>query len=267
MAKRWTKRQEKIARKQLEYLYITKNLSIKDISLILNLSQSGVFTRLKRLKILTIPEKKIHYLNKRVDIIIPQIYSSELAEFFGIMLGDGHISRFQVIVSLGTKEEVYAKYVSKIMKGLFGGVPKISMRKSDYKQKKYRDVYLGSIEIVSWLKKEGLVNNKVQSQVDVPKWIMKKKSFMMAFLRGFFDTDGSIYKLRYGIQVSFTNRSKPILISLQSMLRVLEYSPSAVSIHKIYITKREDVERFFREIKPKNIKHQERFEKFNASVV
>jgi len=177
------------------------------------------------------------------------------------MLGDGHVSHFQVVVSLGTKEEKYAKYVKLLIQRIFSTNVKISVNK-----KGHRDVYLGSVDITSWLLKQGLVHNKVKSQVDVPRWIFSKNNFTKRFLRGFFDTDGSVYKLKYGIQISFCNRSFPILKSLQLMLKKLEYSPSSISLYNMYLTKRGDVERFFTEIKPSNFKHVNRYLSFKNNL-
>ena len=106
---------------------------------------------------------KKNYLKKRNDVKIPNKRSEDLAEFFGIMLGDGHVSHFQVVVSLGNKEEIYAEHVSMLIKKIFKTNAKISLRSTGY-----RDVYLGSVDITSWLLKQGLVSNKVKSQVDVP---------------------------------------------------------------------------------------------------
>lgn len=82
---------------------------------------------------------------------------------------------------------------------------------------------------------------------------------MKSFLRGFFDTDGSVYKLKFGVQMSFCNRSLPILKSLQLMLKKLEYNPSDISLYNMYLTRRGDIERFFKEIKPANPKHVSRY--------
>ena len=140
------------------------------------------------------------------------------------------------------------------MKELFNIVPKISIRKRGY-----RDVYLGSVDITRWLIENGLVHNKVKSQVGVPSWILAKNEFARSFLRGFFDTDGSVYKLKYGIQISFTNKSMPILHALHEMLIRLRYNPSKISSYKIYLTNKADIARFFKEIRPKNKKHIHRF--------
>ncbi|MEK7200847.1 MAG: LAGLIDADG family homing endonuclease [Patescibacteria group bacterium] len=140
---------------------------------------------------------------------------------------------------------------------IFKTKAKISLRSTGY-----RDVYLGSVVITSWLLKEGLVFNKVKSQVDIPRWIFKKPEFIRRFLRGFFDTDGSIYELRFGIQISLSNKSQPLLQSLHKLLFKLGYNPSAVSADRVYLTRIPDVKRFFAEIQPKNQKHRKRFKQF-----
>ena len=42
---------------------------------------------------------------------------------------------------------------------------------------------------------------------------------------------------------------------------------SSISGWQLYLTRREDVARFFKEIKPANSKHLERYKKFKAQVV
>ena len=75
-------------------------------------------------------------------------------------------------------------------------------------------------------------------------------------------TDGSVYKLRHGIQMSFSNRSAPLLEALQRVLLQLGYKPSSISSHQVYLTRRTQLMRFFEEIRPKNPKHVERYENF-----
>lgn len=258
MARRWTAIEEEEKRDQLRRLYVRENKTIGEIAYMLGISEPTVFQRMMRLGIRATPERKLTYAaRKRGDIIIPTRHSPKLAEFFGIMLGDGSLSHYQVVITLGTKEFAYAEYVVNVIHEVFGAKPKIGFRRTGFK-----DVYLGSVDITEWLQKQGLVFNKVVSQVDVPEWIFSKPEFMISFLRGFFDTDGSVYRLRFGIQASFTNKSLPILKSLRRMLYMLGYHPSAMSAYRIYLTRRGDVTRFFKEVVPANQKHVERFEKF-----
>lgn len=254
MARRWTTDEENKYRAELIRLYVRENRSLKEVAKVLKIAEQTVFQRLNRLDIPTRPDLKTNYRNRRSDIIFPTVRSESLAEFFGIMLGDGHVSRFQILVTLGNKEESYAQHVCALMKKLFGASPSIGIRKTGY-----RDVYLGSVALAKWLFTEGLVSHKVAAQVRTPRWIFAKKKYMTAFLRGFFDTDGSVYKLKYGTQVSFTNMSKPLLRDLQEMLRALGYGASGISGNSVYLTKNADVRRFFREAGPANTKHRRRF--------
>ncbi len=173
------------------------------------------------------------------------------------MLGDGKLSPSQIRVTLGNKEGKYVIYVQEKIQQIFTSRPKISVRRRGY-----HDVYLGSVELSRWLIKEGLAYHKVKEQVDAPSWIFENKKYCEAFLKGFFDTDGSIYLLRHGMQISLTNKSLPLLKSLQKMLITLEYKASNISSFKVYLTNKADIVRFFNEIKPANAKHAERFNKF-----
>lgn len=258
MPRRWTRIEENILRKELKELYVRQNKTIGEIAILLGLADQTVFQRLQRLGISSHPERKPTYIARlRSDVVLPKVYTPELAEFFGIMLGDGHLSYFQVIVTLGTKEQSYAEHVVRLITGLFGPTPKIGIRKNGF-----RDVYLGSRCLVEWLKRQGLVSNKVQAKVKSPAWIFEKSMYMRYFLRGLFDTDGSIYKLRFGIQISFTNKSGPLLQSAKEALDILGFHPSRISAHRVYVTKREEIERFFREVQPANPKHLARFKLF-----
>lgn len=254
MAARWTKRQELLKRKQLDALYGTENKSIGEIAAILKIGQSTVYDRLLRLGIKPARYRKIGFNNKRNDISIPRKYSRELSEFIGILLGDGHLTPTQVAVTLGNKEKGYVRYIAKLIHRIFGIEPKTTKVGDGY-----HVVYFGSTDIVRWLLSMGLVFNKVKSQVDVPPWIFSDKVYMKGFIKGFFDTDGSIYKLRFGVQLGFTNRSLPLLKSLRHCLSLLGYNPSNISCFRIYLTRQGDIARFFQEINPANAKHQDRF--------
>lgn len=249
MPRPWTPEEKQKYFADLKRLYVKEGKTISEIGKMLSIAAPTVFQRLKYFGIPSNPAFK-----SRQDVVIPSSYTPEVAEFFGIMLGDGKLSHFQIAVTLGTKEMTYALYVVDLIANIFNARPKIGIRKTGHK-----DVYLGSVAITKWLQKEGLVFNKVLAQVDAPRWIFKEKEYTNRFLRGFFDTDGSVYKLRWGVQIAFNNKSIPLLKSTRTMLVYLGYAPSKVSGYKVYLTRKEDVKRFFKEIQPKNLKHQERF--------
>ncbi len=259
MARRWTSEEEGVYRKELHTLYVTQNRTISEVARHLGISEKTVFQRLGRLNIPTAPSRKSRYRNRRQDVSVPPP-SATLAEFIGILLGDGSISHFQTKVTLGSKEYSYVQYVQQLMTKLFRAQATIFQKNTGH-----YEVYLGSTQITTWLLAMGLARNKVAAQVDVPPWIMARRELEKACLRGFFDTDGGIYALRFGVQISFKNRSLPLLWSLRSALLRLGYTPSAVSGKAVYLTRREDVDRFFTEIRPANPKHVERYTAFRKA--
>jgi len=259
MPKRWTIKEEIQKRRELEELYIKQNKTIREVSEVLDIKESSVFDRLKRLNIATIPEKKPYFLNKKQGIIFPNL-SDELAEFFGIMLGDGHLShgQFWIFINNNTDKE-YRYYVANLLKSLFGLEPKCCYRK----EQDMKNLFLSSVDLITYLRKKGLyASNKVKDQVDVPLWIFSKDSYKKSFLRGFFDTDGSIYSLKFGTQISFCNRSIPLLESTRKILLSLDYSPSRISSCKVYLTRRSNLYKYINEIGFGNPKHLKRARNF-----
>ncbi|MBI5729052.1 MAG: LAGLIDADG family homing endonuclease [Candidatus Magasanikbacteria bacterium] len=91
---------------------------------------------------------------------------------------------------------------------------------------------------------------------------MEKRIFQRRVVRGLVDTDGSVYKLRKGAQVSFCNCSKKLLDDARKILVRLKFSPSFPSSNKIYLTKQKDILRYNYEIGFANKKHQDRFLRF-----
>ena len=256
MARKWTIEEENEKRNELVALYITQNKTIREVGEILKIAENSVYDRMVRLGIHTTPERKPHYLNrKRGELNFPD-FSDKLAEFIGIMLGDGHISSGQIWISLNSiTDKKYSLYVKKLLKSLFGVNPGICRRKNQQAV----DLFLSSVDLIDYLKEKGLfITNKVKYQVGVPSWIFNKDSYKKSFLRGFFDTDGSIYKLRFGVQMAFCNKSIPLLQSTRKILLDSRYRPSKISNYKVYLTRKSDLYRYMKEIGFSNSKHYKR---------
>lgn len=256
MPARWTTDEEDKYREQLHALYVRDNRTISEIGKMLGISQGTVYDRLVRLGIPSLRKQKPRYNNQRNDIVIPKTYSVELAEFIGALLGDGHISQTQVTVTLGTKD-LYVPYVRQLIQRIFGIAPGVTVNKLGH-----QTVYFGSTAAVRWLREMGLVFNKVKEQVGIPAWIKSDKNFMRAALRGLYDTDGSVYRLRWGMQISFCNHSRRLSEEVRGMLSELGFSPSKISGQNLYLTKKQDIARFFQEIGFNNEKHRIRYNRF-----
>jgi len=163
-----------------------------------------------------------------------KIKSEELAEFVGIMLGDGGITMSQACITLNSEaDREYLGFVIGIISRLFNFVPHYIKRKDS----KANCIYCNGINYVRCLTELGLkIGNKVKLQVDVPEWIEDKVDFKIACVRGLMDTDGGVFIHKYKVnekeykylKISFSNRSEPLLHFVERVLRGLKLNPKIV---------------------------------------
>jgi len=170
-----------------------------------------------------IPIKKVFNL--------PVGFNRDLAEFIGIELGDGGITKWQCVITLNSvADSDYVKFVSLLIKKLFGEYPKIYKDKTSLAV----DLCIHGVSFLAYLKTIGIEGgNKVKRQVGVPKWVSIKTEYKLACLRGLMDTDGGVFAHRYKVngkeyvynQVCFTNQSVPLLIFVKNTLEDLGMHP------------------------------------------
>ena len=166
--------------------------------------------------------------------------SESLAEMFGIILGDGRIrwdpagKHYQLDVILNwVDEKDYVLYVKDLLIKEFQYHPKIS-RQVNEDGSIGKGIYLTiySKKIVQELISLGLFSgNKVKNQVKVPKWIKGCKTFILACLKGLFDTDGSIFPVmkENAIKMNFKNGSLPLVEDFKEMAELFEIKTSKIS--------------------------------------
>lgn len=191
--------------------------------------------------------------------------SAKLAEFIGIMMGDGGISNYQVIITLHHIDDLaYSKFVANLMKKLFKVTPSIYHSPEN----SVNDIVISRKELVRYLHKLGLpIGNKVRQRFDIPEWIKRNQKFAIACLRGLVDTDGSIFTHRYRVKgtwyaykkLSFTSASEPLRQSVQALLRELGFH-SRITNHDVRLDSVEDMKQYFSHIGSHNPKHLRRYE-------
>lgn len=186
--------------------------------------------------------------------------SRYLAEFVGIMLGDGNLSEYQCTVYLNSEtDKEYAMYVKKLIIRLFGSEPAI------YKSRKAKmlRVVLSGVNLIKILKSKGLlVGNKIKLGSQVPEWVYSKPEYIKACIRGLIDTDGCFaihrYKVRSKkyvyIKICFSNKARPLLDYVYEELRKLGYSPKRFLNLKIWLYNQSEVRRYLQEIGTRNRK-------------
>lgn len=192
--------------------------------------------------------------------------SKELAEFVGVVLGDGGISNYQVTVTLhAVDDKEYGIFVASLVKTLFN-VP-VGMYKS--KTDTSITYYISRVKLVDFcIKSLGLVKgNKVKHQVDIPVWIKNNKEFLTACVRGLIDTDGSVFVHKYKVdgkiykytKMTFTNNSEPLRVSVFEGLQRLEIPARLDNRNNVWIDSRDGVEKYFSIIGSHNPKHLDRY--------
>ncbi len=194
--------------------------------------------------------------------------SALLAEFIGIMLGDGCLSsQFQVGIAFNSEtDRAYGGYLQRLFQKLFGISATIQQRCETHGW----TVVASSRALVEHLQVLGLVQgNKVANQVDAPQWIWTRPIYQQACLRGLMDTDGSVYRYAhrvYGyryhhVGLCFTNHSRPLLLSAERLLKNCGFRPRAGGYH-VSLNRQEEIRRYFRLVGSRNPKHVERFQKY-----
>ncbi len=193
---------------------------------------------------------------------------TELAEFVGIVLGDGGVQKRQIVITLHKEDDkAYANYVEQLIGRLFKVKPSLVTRRG----KNAVDIILSRVAVVQFLQKKGInVGDKVLRQVDVPKWIRGNATFESACIRGLFDTDGCFYIDRHSIKgkvylncgMNFTNRSLPLLAFFKQILIERGYHPTQRTAFSVFLRRENEILRYMKEIGSSNEKVRHRFKKY-----
>ncbi len=194
---------------------------------------------------------------------LPNNFSENLAEFVGIMLGDGGITSSQCAITLNSQADSdYIEFVSDFTYKLFGERPK------RFKKKDCNAIvlYYNGVGLVQYLCKIGLkAGNKVKQQVGVPDWIKNSYSFKIACLRGLMDTDGGVFMHNYNVngkkynykKICFSNRSIPLLIFVMETLSELGFTPKLIDKienKKVWLYNENEVNRYLTIIGSHNLR-------------
>jgi intein/homing endonuclease len=118
--------------------------------------------------------------------------SPQLAEFIGIMMGDGGINNpWQATITLNAvADQAYADYISDMCIELFQVVPAVRKRKG----RKALVISLASMTVVEFLVSKGIhKGNKLVQGLRIPDWILANPYFWRRCVRGLIDTDGCLF--------------------------------------------------------------------------
>lgn len=168
------------------------------------------------------------------------INKRKLAELIGIILGDGHLhKKANSITIVGSLDDFhyYESYVIPLIKSIFNVNPKL--RKRNDRNAFYID--FNSKETMEYLIEEIGLKRGNKKRARLPNLIKNNKSLYSHFLRGFFDTDGTVKfskqkkKINYYPRVEFCQKNKILGNEIANLIKNLGFNLN-ICIDKRYNT-------------------------------
>ncbi len=169
--------------------------------------------------------------------------NGDLAELIGVILGDGHISRFPRVDELSLFSNAantgFVERYRKIIENIFEQKPSIAKHGS--KNCTMLRIYQKHIQSrigIPYSPRKGL-------DISVPEWILRNRSFVVRYLRGLYEAEGShcIHKSTSTYKIFFTNRNKSMLDNVSHLVSGLGFHPHR-SKDNIQISRKREVEDF-----------------------
>ncbi|MBL7206849.1 MAG: hypothetical protein ISS36_04585 [Candidatus Aenigmarchaeota archaeon] len=162
--------------------------------------------------------------------------SSELAEFLGILVGDGHIREFNDYKTKRTNRRVEIvghskhdmEYLNNHIKRLFMKLFNLNVKVMKRSKQNTIRMTIGSTGLFNFLKFLGM-NIGPKNNITIPK-ILLNTQYIIPFIRGLFDTDGAVAlkkrhkKFFFYPTITIRQKSEKIIRQLEFLLKCLGFS-------------------------------------------
>ncbi|MDO8603921.1 MAG: LAGLIDADG family homing endonuclease [bacterium] len=171
----------------------------------------------------------------------PQLEKNgDLAELIGVVLGDGHICVYPRCEELrlisNSNSPGFIKRYAKIMEQVFSKKPYvISSGQSNSTKIGFYEKFIS--------KRLGVpTGSRKDLEIKVPKWISKNREYVVRYLRGLYEAEGSfcVHEPTYTHKFLFANRNESMLNNVYELMQGLGFHPHR-SKDQIQISKKEEV--------------------------
>lgn len=172
----------------------------------------------------------------------PLTKNGDLAELVGVILGDGHIKKFprteELSIFSNSNNKGFIDRYAKLVNNLFDKQPAITHHgRSDCTRIR---IYQNNIQ--QRLRIPYSPRGKLK--IVIPFWILKNKEFMIRYLRGLYEAEGSfcVHRPTYTYKFFFSNRNSSMISNVCLLLKKLGFHPH-VSNDNVQISKKDEVYR------------------------
>lgn len=174
------------------------------------------------------------------SIYPPLKKDGDLAELIGVVLGDGHICVYPRTEELrlisNSNNPGFIKRYAKIMEKVFDKKPYVTPNPTQNSTK--IGFYQKNIS-----KRMGISSGaRGKLTIKVPNWIFRKKQYIVRYLRGLYEAEGSLnyHKKTYAHKFIFTNVNKSMLDNVFNLVKKIGFNPHR-SLHKIQVSRKDEV--------------------------
>lgn len=189
---------------------------------------------------------------------VPENWSSELAEFYGAMLGDGCIySNLNTMCVSGNAQldEKYIYYLKDISESIFELKPKVYFQESENVVR----LALNSRKISRFFRDSGFkLGEKSDKEFEIPNRVYDA-NLVKDVVRGLFDTDGGIYSHpNTGIMLDITAKNESIHDFLVEAVEILDL-PLGITNDRVQLYGEENLDTFFKIVGSSNSRNIKRY--------
>jgi hypothetical protein len=171
---------------------------------------------------------------------LPLAKNGDLAELIGVTLGDGHICVYprteELRITSNANNIGFINRYAILIKNVFG-----------------KDAYITHSSTAN-ATKIGLYEKHISDRMAIPSgsrkyldnrvpgWILRKKSYIVRYLRGLYEAEGSfcVHQATSTYKLFFSNRNESLLANVFNLMNKLGFHPHR-SLYQVQISKKTEV--------------------------
>src|SRR3989344_2972736 len=171
-----------------------------------------------------VTHRRLHTRFKQLRKVRFPKASNLLAEFIGVVMGDGHVGRYQISICTNSITDTeHATYIYKIAKTLFDAPITLSKKRDS----NALSITISSREVSRFLQLQGVPEgDKIKKGITIPAWVTRRSNYSQRLMRGLFDSDGCVFvdthrirgKTYKNLGIAFANQ-EPTVLKLESNTR------------------------------------------------